>query len=678
MMGSGKEGIVVPPCRLQQQARRLHHNLHHELFGWALLAAFLLPVLPAAGAEDFEAQQEAAFRAAVDRVAPAVVRIETIGGLEQVDRVLFGTGPTTGLVVDPAGYIVSSAFNFVNMPASILVRLPDGTRKPAKLVATDHSRMIVLLKIETDRPLPTCEIAPQAQMRVGQWAVAVGRTFESDRTNMTVGILSALDRIWGKAIQTDAAVSPNNYGGPLIDIRGRVLGVLVPLSPEATDEVGGADWYDSGIGFAIPAEHIERILPRLKKGEDLYPGQAGISLKGPDLYTGEPVIAACRPKCPATTAGLKADDQIVEIDGRPIHRAAEVKVEIGRHYAGDKLPFVVLRGNERLALQVELAAKLEHFQPGFLGILPMRTGDLSGVTVRYVYPESPAAAAGIEAGDVLVSLGGEPVQNRIELWQKIGAAESDTEIQLEVRKAGAVRKLNITLGQLPEGLPPPELPPARGITTAGEATLPAVGPMSLKVPEFSNDAWAYVPEHYDADVPYGVVVWLHGQGGFEWPELLARWKPLCDRHDLILVAPKSADPARWRPDELALVDRLLVEVITTYNVDPARVVTHGYEGGGSLAFLTAFRNRDVIRAVAAVEASPRGQPPENDPLHRLSVYVAAAGKPQLVKRIGAASLGTLRTMKIPVTVRNLGDTSRYLSPEELAELVRWIDMLDRI
>ena len=96
-------------------------------------------------------------------------------------------------------------------------------------------------------------------MRVGQWAIAVGRTFESDRTNMAVGILSALDRIWGKAIQTDAAVSPNNYGGPLVDIQGRVLGVLVPLSPEATDEVAGVDWYDSGIGFAIPAEHIERM-----------------------------------------------------------------------------------------------------------------------------------------------------------------------------------------------------------------------------------------------------------------------------------------------------------------------------------------------------------------------------------------------------------------------------------
>ena len=133
--------------------------------------------LPAA--DDADAQAQAAFAAAVDRVAPAVVRIETVGGLERVGEVLFGTGPTTGLVVDPAGYIVSSAFNFVHKPASILVRLGDGVRRPAKLVATDHSRMLVLLKIDADKPLPVCESVPRQQMRVGQWAIAVGRTFEA-------------------------------------------------------------------------------------------------------------------------------------------------------------------------------------------------------------------------------------------------------------------------------------------------------------------------------------------------------------------------------------------------------------------------------------------------------------------------------------------------------------------
>ena len=81
-------------------------------------------------AEDLNTLEQKALVAAVDRVASSVVRIETIGGLERVDRVLFGAGPTTGLVVDSSGYILSSAFNFVNKPASILVRLPDGTASP--------------------------------------------------------------------------------------------------------------------------------------------------------------------------------------------------------------------------------------------------------------------------------------------------------------------------------------------------------------------------------------------------------------------------------------------------------------------------------------------------------------------------------------------------------------------
>jgi serine protease Do len=631
------------------------------------------------------------------------VRIETVGGLEQVEGVLFGSGPTTGLIVDPSGYVISSAFNFVNKPTSILVRLADGTRKPAKLTATDHSRMLVLLKIEAEKPLPVCEIAPLNGMRVGQWTIAVGKTFENDRPNLAVGILGAVHRIWGKAIQTDAAVSPNNYGGPLVDIHGRVMGVLVPLSPQAAGEIAGMELYDSGIGFAIPAENIQKVLPRLKKGENLYPGLAGISLKGPNPFTSVPIIAACRPKSPAAAAGVKPGDQIVEIEGRPIAREAEVMEELGRRYAGEKIRVTFLRNKERIPREIELAAKLEPFQPGFLGILPNRAAEEDGVTARYVYPNSPAAAAGIAAGDVIVSLEGEPVHNRAELAVRIGSLEPGNEVNLEVRRAGSLRKLQLALAPLPEDLPPKDLPPnkreAKSATAMGTVPSlggsstatptksnenrdsppdrPKVGPMPMKVPEFSNEAWAYVPENYDPGVPYGVVIWLHAPGGFDWNELLARWKPLCDRHDLILLAPKSADPARWMPGELDWVDRLLTEIASTYHVDAARVAVHGNEGGGSMAFLAAFRNRDAIRAVAAVEASPMGPPPENDPMHRLAVYIAVSEKSPNAGTVEKA-VARMREKRIPVVVKKLGEIPRYLHAEELADLARWIDSLDRI
>ena len=125
------------------------------------------------------------------------------------------------------------------------------------------------------------------------------------------------------------------------------------------------------------------------------------------------------------------------------------------------------------------------------------------------------------------------------------------------------------------------------------------------------------------------------------------------------------------------MDRLLAEVGTTYHVDPARVVLHGYEGGGAMAFLTAFHNREAVRAVAAVEAAPIGPPPENDPLHRLAVYLAWGQKSPAAGPVEKAA-AVMRRLMIPVTAKSLGEVPRYLKADELAELARWIDMLDRI
>jgi len=642
----------------------------------AITAALLLQAVAAFTAEEsIDAQLQSAVIQAVDRVAPSVVQIETVGGLERVEGQLLGAGPTTGLIVDPTGYIVSSTFNFASKPASILVRLPDGSRKPAKLVATDHARMLVLLKIEADKPLPVGEHFPRSQMRVGQWVVAVGKSFDGERPNLALGILSALDRVWGKAVQTDAAVSPNNYGGPLIDLEGRILGILAPLSPKAAGQIGGMEWYDSGIGFAVPLEDVLKALPRLKKGEDLHPGLAGITLKGENIYTNRPIIAACMPKCPATAAGLKAEDEIVEINGRAVGRAVEVNTEIGRLYAGDSVDVAVLRDGKRVNAKMQLAAKLEPFEHGFLGILPMRGGGRPGAAIRYVYPNSPAAAAGLKPGEVLVSLDGKPIANRFDLIAKIGLLEPGAEVRLAVSADGTERQVTAVLAAIPTDPPSQDFPPAE--TAAPVETAAQIGPVPLKIPEFTNEAWAYIPESYKSGASCGVVVWLHAPGGYDWNDLSAVWKPICDRYNFILLAPKSADPARWTPGESDFIDQLLDQLNSTYGVDRARIVVHGYQGGGSMAFLAALNNRDMIRAVAAVEAIMMGKLPQNEPTRRLAVYIAAAEKSQLgamVKRIAEA----FTKAKFPVTTINLGDTPRYLNEEEMMQLARWIDALDRI
>ncbi len=627
--------------------------------------------------EDLNTLEQKALCDAVDRVAPSVVRIETIGGLERVNRVLFGTGPTTGLVVDSSGYIVSSAFNFVNKPASILVRLPDGTRKPAKLVARDHNCQFVLLKIEPDHPLPLPEVAPQSEMRVGQWCVAVGRTFEESRPNRTVGILSAVGRIWGKALQTDAPVSPNNYGGPLIDIRGRVMGLLVPLSPQSAEEIAGFEWYDSGIGFAVPLEAIQKVLPKLRKGEDLYSGVAGVFMQSKNLYTGDTVIASCRPNSPAAKAQFKAGDRIVEIGDRKVTRSAEVKQEISRRYAGDKVHFVILRGEKRIEADLELTSKLDAFQHGFLGILPLRNGDEAGITVRYVYPGSPAAEAKLEPGDRIVSAAGDAVVDPDELRSALSGLEPGMSLELEVRHKDQTRKVSLKMAELPTDLPPQTLPPARSKSEPGQGQKHKVGRIALTVPEFKNEAWAYVPESYDPAVPHGVVVWLHGSGAPDVAALLAQWKPLCDANSLVLVVPRSGLSNGWQADEANYIEKLLGQVKAAYTVDLTRVVVYGRDTGASLAMVSAFRNRELIRAAAVIDAGSMLPPPEIDPGHRLAIYFGTAKsstQAQLVK----ITLDRLKAAKIPVTEKDLGKDARDLTPQELAELVRWIDMLDRI
>lgn len=641
----------------------------------AALVLVLCTNAPAAAQTDRETQEQAAFRAAVERVAPSVVRIETIGGHERMGEVLFGTGPTTGLIVEPDGHIVSSAFGFVNQPTSILVRLPDGTRRPATLVATDHNRKLVLLRIKTDKPLPVPEFAPLDRMRVGQWAIAVGRTFDHKRPNMAVGILSAFGRIWGKAIQTDAAVSPNNYGGPLVDIRGRVLGVLVPLSPQSDEEPAGVEWYDSGIGFAIDAEHIRKILPRWKQG-DLRPGLVGLGFTTKSLHTGEPVLAGCRPNSPAAKAGLTKGDRIVEVEGRPIERAAEVKEEISRRYAGDKVDLVVLRAGKRIRTSVELAAELEPFRHAFLGILPMRQAERrQGVRVRYVYPDSPAANAGIQPGDLLRQFRKQPIADRRQLRELIGGLQPGDTAELRFEHRGGTRTQTLTLAALPDGLPPAELPAAYDGSRDGAPTADAAA-VPLKVPEWPNEAMAYVPKH-DPAVGCGVFVWLQPPGPFDWAATLGRWKPLCDAAGLILVAPKPADPNRWSPQEAVFVRKLLDVVDATYSVAPARVVVHGYEGGGTLASLVAFRNPDAVAGLATVEAPLLGRPPENEPTRRLALYLAWAEKSPHGSAL-EKTVERLREMAVPVMTKRTGPEPRYLDDAERAELVRWIDMLDRI
>ncbi|MEX2139887.1 MAG: PDZ domain-containing protein [Pirellulales bacterium] len=656
-----------------------------------LIAAwYCLAILPFTAAAvraqvDLAAKEEQAIQAAVAQVAPAVVRIETLGGLETVGSFLFGTGPTTGLMVSADGYIISSAFNFAQKPAQILVYIANSP-VPAELVSTDHNRRLVLLKVNTDKPLAVPEIASMKDLRVGQWSIAVGRTFgDGKNPNVSAGIISATNRIWSRAVQTDAKISPANYGGPLVDIRGRVIGVLAPLAqdgfgaPGPASEVAGVEWYDSGIGFAIPLEQITELLPRMKETKELHAGKLGVSLKGTDLFSGDVIIAAAAAGSPAQQAGLKAGDKIIEVDGAKITRQAELRHVLMPRYAGDKIKLAALRGEERIEREIELVAEIAPYQFPFLGILPLREpSEEQGVVVRYVFPDSPAAKADLQPQDRIVALNGKPVADRDGLLELMAAEAVDHEVELEIRRGEATKKQKVKLAAYPE-LIPGELPPAHGEIPPGDGEKRATGLVSIKIPEIANSCSAYVPESYQANVPHGVVVWLHGPGGYQEAELAEAWKEHCGKHDLILLAPKSGDPLKWQRDELEFIRKTLDDVLAKYNVDRKRITVAGVEGGGAMAYLFAFGNRELVPGVVAIEAPlPAGtRVPATDAVQRQVFYVASAKQSSSAAQI-QATIQQLRGLKYPVTVKDLGDTSRPLAAEERAELARWTDTLDRI
>jgi S1-C subfamily serine protease len=644
------------------------------------LLVLLLISSRAQAQDDLIAAEEQALQAAVERVAPSVVRIETVGGLERVRKVLVGTGPTTGLVVSNDGYIISSAFNFVQQPSSILVTLPGGARAAAKIVARDQSRMLVLLKVETTEKLTVPQAVPRSEMRVGQWAVAVGRTFEPTEPAVSVGVVSALNRVWSKALQTDAKISPNNYGGPLIDVHGRVFGVLVPLSPQETGDLAGTEWYDSGIGFAVPLDDIFKHLDQLKLGKDLHPGLLGVSLKQGDIYSLPAEVAAAPPNSPANKAGVKPGDVIVEIDGQTISRQAQLKHAMGPHYAGEQVKLVLNRGDQRIDATLELAEKLEPYAHPFLGLLPMRDGakDAEGVVVRYVFPGSPAAEAGIKAGDKLVSIAGKPAGDAAGLQETAAGLDPKLKAAVKIQRGEETLDLELMPTQLPTTIAA-ELPPAVARALAAPPQPPATGLVEIKLAEEKNECWVVVPENYHPEVPHALVTWLHGVDGVDKDKLLSRWKELAAKHQLIVVAPRSSDGKKWEATDNELVRKVIDDALGRFNIDRTRLVVFGEQAGGSMAWLVGLQQIERIRGIAVTDAipPPRVKLPENDPVRRLAIYTAVAEKSPLAAVMKVLT-GRLGTMKYPVTTRELGEKPRDLSDEETAELARWIDQLDRI
>jgi len=311
-----------------------------------------------------------------EQVSPAVVHIAS-----QVITMSFFWGPIpqegtgSGFVIDRKGHIVTNN-HVVEGADEVHVTLADGTRVPAEIVGTDPYNDLAVIKIDVppDKLYPV-ELGSSVDLRVGQRAIAIGNPFGLDRT-LTTGVISSLGRplevengqVIYNVIQTDAAINPGNSGGPLLDSRGRVIGVNTAIRTGAEN-----------IGFAIPVDTVKRVVPELiEKGRYRHPWLGDLSYSidselaqslGLSVDKGI-LIAQIYRDSPAAKAGLRGGnrqvivgnrriiaggDIIVAIDGRPVKSNEDLTVYMETEtQVGQVVELTILRGDQEMTIEVEL------------------------------------------------------------------------------------------------------------------------------------------------------------------------------------------------------------------------------------------------------------------------------------------------------------------------------------
>ncbi|MEM9030677.1 MAG: trypsin-like peptidase domain-containing protein [Pseudomonadota bacterium] len=298
--------------------------------------------------------------------APSVVYIFT----ERQDRSMFGQGPVkrgtgSGFVWDTAGHIITND-HVIAGATRVFVRFDSGARATSTIIGRSPDHDLAVLRVglsgHTLKPIP---IGRSSNLRIGQAVFAIGNPFGLSRT-LTTGIVSAVDRTLptgtgreiSGVIQTDAAINPGNSGGPLLDSAGRLIGVNTAI-------VSGTGSY-SGIGFAVPVDTVNRIVPQIiQRGR---PARPGIGIRvAPEEFGARfgvvgVIIVDVVPGSPAAVAGLLGVDRsqqllgdvIVAVNGRDVRTVANLATEFERVGVGKTATLRVLRGNRRRDVQVTI------------------------------------------------------------------------------------------------------------------------------------------------------------------------------------------------------------------------------------------------------------------------------------------------------------------------------------
>ncbi len=290
---------------------------------------------------------------------PAIVQIRTAGQeLKSAAAPALGSRGS-GFIIDPRGYVLT-AHHVIDKAKEIEIRLADTQRLSARLVAADAQIDLAILKINTERELPILSLGDSDAIRVGDLALVFGYPFGRE-SSMNLGIVSRAGRSFPDSasfefIQTDAGGYPGGSGGPLLNSKGHVIGMITMASERGN------------MGFATPINVIKRIVPRLANGEKFAWGWLGVQMSDISLEQASSlgifpakgvVVSSVLPGQPAARGGVQKQDVILSVNDTQVDSPRDVTRMIGGLEAGKVVQLTILRKGKTVQLSVPLGARPE-------------------------------------------------------------------------------------------------------------------------------------------------------------------------------------------------------------------------------------------------------------------------------------------------------------------------------
>lgn len=375
-------------------------------------------------------------------------------------------GQGSGFVLDSEGHIVTNHHVVANTD-EIKVSFKNGDSYDAELVGSDKKFDIALLKIEADRELEAASLGKSDDAEVGQWVVAIGNPFGLNYS-VTAGVISAKGRTIGHSpydnfIQTDASINPGNSGGPLFNLDGEVIAVNSAIIRNG-----------QGIGFAVPIEMVQNIVPQLKSKGYVERGYMGAVLQPLDDKLAESygvpedhgvLIGDIQEGRPADEAGLKRGDIVLAFDGERVHKLQQLMFEVAEKPPGTEASITVLRDGDERTFDLTLAGRPDSDGPP-RSSKPKSKGDArlgvrvsplpdelarrleiepgSGVFVKGLQSGSPAAGV-LQKGDVITQFGREDIQTPDDLKRALDKHDPGDVVRMLVVRRGREMFLAVRL-----------------------------------------------------------------------------------------------------------------------------------------------------------------------------------------------------------------------------------------